>query len=147
MPHARQQIRDAVAAALTGLSTTGDRVYAGRTRPLAKDHEPALLVYTSEESAEAHTQSPRRLLRTLTLFVEGRVSGADVPDDTLDDIALEVETALAGDADLGELIKDIVLVRTMTDTQAPGGAQVGEVRLQFAVLYRTTAAAPQTAIA
>ena len=35
LDHARKQIRDYVAAGLTGLTTTGDRVRVGRVRPLS----------------------------------------------------------------------------------------------------------------
>jgi len=47
MSHARQQVRDAVVTAVTGLTTTSTRVYASRVYP--HDSLPSLAVYTLEE--------------------------------------------------------------------------------------------------
>ena len=51
MAHLRKQIRDNVVTALTGLSTTGSRVYASRVYP----NLPGLCVYTKSESVEILT--------------------------------------------------------------------------------------------
>lgn len=61
MTHARTEIRDALVTRLTGLPTTGPRVYPGRTRSLAEGHEPTLLIYaTSEQSARAIEGNPSK---------------------------------------------------------------------------------------
>ena len=86
MAHARTQIRNAVVAALTGLSTTGARVHASRMRPT--DALPALLITTDAEVIEQGAQ--RRQMRTMDIVVRGLAKGGDGVDDTLDQIALEV---------------------------------------------------------
>ena len=52
MSHVRQQIRERVATTLTGLTTTGSRVYQSRVYPLGPNNLPGLLVFTSSESSE-----------------------------------------------------------------------------------------------
>lgn len=45
MPTARQQIREALETQLTGLTTTGARVYTSRVYPLNEDNLPALRIF------------------------------------------------------------------------------------------------------
>jgi hypothetical protein len=45
LAHLRKQIRDNVVTALTGLSTTGSRVYGSRVYPMAAANLPGLCVY------------------------------------------------------------------------------------------------------
>ena len=52
MSHARQQIRDAVVAAVTGLATTGASVHKTRMFKFEDDDLPALGVYTLSEDIE-----------------------------------------------------------------------------------------------
>ncbi len=135
MTHARTEIREAVVARLTGLPTTGARVYAGRTRPLEARHQPTLLVYTvNEQSGRAIEGNPASLGRTLTLLVEGRVSHNAVPDDLLDVIASEVEAMLRDcEDDLGVL--DIMLQSTAIEVSTDGDRHIGEINLVFAIRY------------
>jgi len=68
LAHLRKQIRDNVVTVLTGLSTTGSRVYASRVYPMAAANLPGLCVYTKSESVEILTMTPpRSQLRTLSL--------------------------------------------------------------------------------
>lgn len=88
MTHMRTQIRNAVRDALVGLPATADRVYVGRTRPLAANHLPTLLIYAREEATRREANGmPPDLHHELTLDIEARVAMADVPDDALDEIA------------------------------------------------------------
>ncbi len=94
MAHLRKQIRDNVVTALTGLSTTGSRVYASRVYPMAAAKLPGLCVYAKSEEVETTTTTrPRTQLRTLTLSVEGFAVATSGLDNTLDAISLEVEEA------------------------------------------------------
>ena len=107
MAHLRKQIRDNVVTALTGLSTTGNRVYASRVYPMAAANLPGLCVYAKTEEVETTTITrPRTQFRTLTLSVEGFVVATSGLDNTLDAISLEVEEALAVDPSRSNLAKD-----------------------------------------
>jgi len=148
--HARTQIRAAAAAELAGLPTTGSNVFPGRVRPLAKGTAAALFIYSLEEDAAVDAMAssmgkPPVLARPLTLIVEGRVSlGGDVdPEDTLDRIALEVETRL-GPSTLGGRLLELALVHTKLEIMAEGDSILGAVSLQYRALYRTAEGAPQT---
>lgn len=147
MAHVRKQIRDRLVALLTGLPTTGQNVFPGRTRPLGADHPPTLLVYAIEEPADLQSGGePPTQGRALTVAIEGRVIGPDVPDDALDAIAAEVETAIGANQLLGGLVKEVTLTATRITTQAPGQSQAGEARLEYRVTYFTNEGAPETAV-
>lgn len=140
--HARRQIRDEAERILKGLPTTQDRVFTGRTRVLTAAQMPALLIYAIEEVSDLHAKGdPAKLMRTLTLAVEGRVTAAEPPDDTLDSIAREVEEVLGGTM-LGDGVLSQTLTATRINTQAPGESHIGEIRMEFAVTYLTTEADP-----
>jgi hypothetical protein len=147
--HVRQQIRDHVVTLLTGLATTGSNVHGSRVRALKDDDLPALLVYTTSEAVTEMTIGlPRTQVRSLDLVVEGLVgtSGGN-PDDTLDDIAKEVETAIAGDVLLGDLAKSSALQATEIDFQPPDAKRrFGAVRLTYEIVYATKESAPTVAV-
>lgn len=147
MAHVRSQIRDRVVVLLNGLPATGNRVFSGRSRPLKQDHETCLLVYTTEEAAE-YAAMGGVLLRELTLVVEGRAVAAEAADieDTLDEIAEQVEPALLRAPPLGGFVRDIALRSTRITVQSPGESHAGEIQMSFRVVYRTRETAPSAAV-
>lgn len=147
MPHARQLIREAAAAQLTGLAATGSRVYAARVHPLSPTGIPALLVFTNQESIASESEfAPREQRRTLELVIEAyaRLS-ADV-DDQLDQIASEIETAIAADTTLGGTASDCELAGINTDLFGEGDQFMGLLTMTYQVLYFTTEGAPTVAL-
>ncbi|NPU63385.1 hypothetical protein HL667_00040 [Bradyrhizobium sp. 83012] len=148
--HIRKQIRDIVAAQLAGLTTTGDRVFVGRSRPLGAEHAPSLLVYMRTETGRRATMDrPPKSERSCTLFVEGRVVTADAPDDLLDQIAAEVEARMGDQIEdgpprriLGGLAQNLVYVGTEIIAEADNKNHTGGIRLEYAVTYRVTEGAP-----
>ena len=106
MAHVRKSIRDNIETTLTGLTTTGANVFASRVYPIQSGKMPGLCIYTSSETIEAQTiKPPRGLIRSLEVSVEAYVEGAS-PDDTLDNIAAQVEAAMATDRTRGGNAKD-----------------------------------------
>lgn len=148
MPHARRAIVLAAVTALTGLATTGSRVHASRAWPVAAGNTPCLLIYARNERSAPLTMkgAARRLGRELVLAVEGVVAETTDSDATLDQIALEIETALAADPSLGGACLDSVLASTDIAANIDGEFRAGRVRLEFAVTYHTAANAPGAAI-
>lgn len=145
MSHARQQIRDAAISALTGLTTTGSRVFGSRLYALKDSDLPALLVNTDEESIEALTiSSPAIQTRELSLLVRGVAQATASLDDTLDTIAAEVETVMGAAAPLGSIARVVGIDRITTDMAAELEKPVGVITLHFSVVYSTVANAPQT---
>ncbi len=145
--HARQQIREAVAGLVAGLTTTGANVFQSRVYNLQESELPGLLVYTTTET-DSEPQSigyPRRMLRVVEVVVEGKAQATANLDDTLDTISEEVEVALGADPALG-LAAAIDTVHAGTDIELSGDADqpIGSVTMRFNVAYMVTEDAPGT---
>lgn len=147
--HRRKQIRDAVVARLTGLATTATRVHGGRTLPLGDGFSPTLLVYAREErsSLQAMGGAGRPLERRLRLAVHGYVAVvAGDPEDTLDQIALEVERAMMADERLGGLAVSLELAATdISAVLSDNNRRIGEIRLTYDIEYASAADDPSRA--
>lgn len=147
MSHVRQQLRERAATTLTGLTTTGSKVYQSRVYPLGSANLPGLLIYTKSEDSEAVTMSgARTLLRNLSLVIEGYVKAVSNYDDTVDTIAKEVETAMGNDVTLNGLAKNSYLESTEIEYDGEGEKPVAVVSLTYTVEYMTIENAPQTAV-
>lgn len=147
MSHVRKQVRDYFETTLTGLTTTGTKVYASRVYSLAENNLPAIAIYTkSETSAEVSFVGKRVQNRVLDVAVEGYVRTTATFDDVIDTIATEVETALLADTTLGGLAINTELTSTEINFSGESEQPVGTIVLTFAVQYRTETGQPETAI-
>jgi hypothetical protein len=146
--HVRKQIREAVATAVTGLTTTSTRVFQSRVYPLEIADLPCLLISTQSESIEAQEIStPRALQRLLTVEVAAVAKGVADVDDTLDQISKEVEIALAMPCSaLVGLAKGIDLTGVEIELEGSSEQPVGKATLRYQVLYFTEENAPDVAI-
>lgn len=145
--HIRTQLRDAVVTAVTGLTTTGTRVFASRPDPQAAANLPCLHVYTqSEQVAGQSLDEPEIQRHDVEVRVEGLAKATSALDDTLDLIAKEVETALADPLTVDG--KSVTLsytgcdIEIRRDTQQPHGAVV----LTFTTDLYTLADAPDVLV-
>jgi len=146
MSHVRQQIREAAATAVTGLTTTGTRVYQNRQHALAESKLPCLLVNTDGEEIEGLlSNAPDTLDRNLELKIRAVAKVSANLDDALDTMAAEVETAL-GNTTLGNLLKKPLLLQGIEIEMEQGDKPVGIATLKFNANYMTVANAPGTAI-
>lgn len=141
MTHARRQIREAVATALTGLAATGTRVFQSRMRPATV--LPCLLIQLGPERVEQGTQALQA--RELTVIVRGMAKAAADIDDALDAIAEQVETAAQAAGTFGSKMPG-GLVLTSIDTEFDDALEqpVGVVVMEYRAGYFTTAGAPGT---
>jgi hypothetical protein len=143
MAHQRKILRDAVVTALAGLPSTGDKVFATRTYPVDATELPVLCVYTLGEDSEIHSAgASRSLLRNLQLEVEAIAAVNGSLDDTLDQLALEVEQALAVDPTFGGQCYDCSLAATKIAIRGEGEKETGAAVMTFALRYRTRASDP-----
>jgi len=141
--HVRKQLRDAVAAAVTSLTTTGARVYGYRVYAIQPGTElPALSVYIPDEDAEHITiHAPATVERRPTIHIRGFASATSAVEDTLDIIAKEVETALASGVVIGS--KTIRLQYLGGDIEwAEGDKPYGAIDLRFTATIFNSANAP-----
>lgn len=148
--HVRQQIREAAATLLTGLSTTGARVYQSRVHVLSDADLPGLVITTNEEQVEfASIGFPALLNRQLDLQVRAVAKSNTDLDDTLDTMVKEVETALSASVSantLGGLAKSIALSSIYIDMNADAEKTTGQAVMNFTVQYKTQANAPDISI-
>jgi hypothetical protein len=91
--HARHQLREAVATAVTGLTTTGVNVFQSRVHPI--DVLPCLAIYVTSETATDATIDLASTERTIEVRIEGFAEQNSNLDDLLDLMAKEVEVALS----------------------------------------------------
>ena len=147
MSHVRKQLRDAYATALTGLTTTGSNVFKGRYYSLQSAKLPALCVYTGSEAAEINVMgSSRGSDRLVSVTIEGYVKSSNVVEDTLDQIAVEVEEAIAADVTLGGIAKDTTYAGFELDANADPEQTVAVMRINFVTRYRVAEDDVETAI-
>lgn len=147
MAHLRTQIRNALAARLTGLATTGSRVSTTQFYPVAPSSLPCLLIVTEDETVEAASIGwPPVLARELRARVVALVSGTSGHEDALDQIAAEIEVAVAADRTLGGLVKSAQLVGLRPSFDAESDRPVGRMELLYVFVYRAVEGSPQTAL-
>lgn len=146
--HLRRQIRDAVATALTGLGTTGARVFTSRVYELAATDLPALSIETLSETVEVSDLTfPRLLRRTVRLQVSVHARATADTDDVLDQASKEVEAALAMPcAALAGIAKFITLLTTDIRFDGSGEQPRGQADLVFEVQYFANENAPDVAL-
>ena len=141
MSHARTQIRNAIVARLAGLPTTGNRVYPGRVLPIDPDRiaGPALRVFCGDEEIESLTiGAPRIEQHQLLLHVDGIVKASVNLEDLLDQIALEVQTAMAPEG----IGKDCELKAIKAGLDESLEKPCGVISLIYQVTYHIAADAP-----
>ena len=143
--HVRQQLREAVATAVTGLSTTGSRVYQSRVYPLTDSNLPCLLVTSDGDKSEAITvHSPYQQERATTIRIEGVAKALSNIDDTLDTISKEVETAIAGSSTA--IVKGLFYQGAQIDYDGSGEQPIGKVTMIFTKDLYTLSNAPDVLI-
>jgi hypothetical protein len=137
MSHVRTQIRNAVVALVTGLTTSSDRVYASRVHPLPGDKLPALRVFVDEESIARETiHDPAMLSRLVTIRIDCVASLASGLDDELDQMALEVEDAISADSTLGGILNGGLIPSGIeVDRSADSEAPIGRLTLSYEAQY------------
>ena len=144
--HLRKQIRDAAAAALTGLATSGSRVYESRTFELQDANLQGLRIYTNNEVVEISALGVGRTLeRDLDLVVECCSKKSTGLDDELDAMLKEVEVALAANQSVGGA-KWVQLKGIEIEMVGEAEREVGVARMTFQVRYYAALGTPDTAL-
>jgi len=152
MTHVRQQIREAITTAITGLATTGSRVWDSRlpAEPLQQNQIPAWIVapFAGEgEELERDAMSPAAEdSRLFALPIIGIATGATgkAIADTLDTMAAELEAAIAAVALAGVTFR-LLSTEFDSDTE-PAERLEGSITLTYAAYYFTVNGAAELAI-
>jgi len=144
MSHVRQQIREQVATAVTGLALTGSNVFQSRVYPVEKASLPCLLVFTDSESVETETAGIAALQRRNTVVTVQAIASATTDlDDTLDTICSQVETAIYGASTISN---DTRLLNTDIELTAIGEKPVGTATMTYSMILSTLEGSPETAL-
>lgn len=141
--HARQQIREAVATAVTGLATTGARVYQSRLHALRDSNLPCLMVNTDDEDVSEDFDTSARTLR---IKIAGVAKASANLDDTLDQMALEVETAVKNGVTVTGKVLTLELKSISVEMVDSLDKPAGLIALEFDVQYSIVTGAPGTLI-
>ena len=143
MAHERKELREAIVSQLKGPSNNrtaaGARVYETRQGPLRTSELPALSVYIDSETVteDSDKTAPRELTRIATVAIEGWCIATTAVDDALDALALEIETAMDVDLNLGLTAFDSVLSLSEFGIKLDGERPMGCVHLEYKVTYHT----------
>ena len=147
MSHARQQVRDAV---FTQLGTNigggvGSNKFKSRVYP--HDTLPCVSVYTRNDQLDLDSSAMGdERGHTLEVVVECRAKVTTGYDDTLDDIALSVESLIATDSTLGQKVKDIDLISTIIDLSDDSDQPTALAVMTFEAIYRYRRTDPEKII-
>jgi hypothetical protein len=140
--HLHEQISDAVVAKLTGLATSGARVYVDNLMPLPDALSPTLLITLDDEKASPETiHAPVLLDRDLDMVVSAVAKATSGLRTTLNQMSKEVEAALAAGITVGSAtIYPIYTGMSRDDEQ--GDKPVGVKRMTFSITYTAMSNAP-----
>lgn len=145
--HARQQLRDAIVTAVTGLALTGSRVYTARVYPAQDTELPHLEVNTVDEEADAVSiHGPAVVERIVSIEIAARARATSAVAATLDTMAEQVETALGSAVSVSG--KSIALTYQGATIQFSGEADqpIGAAVLRYQAVLYTAANAPGTLV-
>lgn len=144
--HIRKQIRAAAVTALTGLTTTGSRVYDSRVYPMQDAQLPGLRIDTADEQIAIGSMGVGRLHeRSLDLVVQACVKENTTYNDTIDTIIKEVEVAIAANQGIGGA-KYVQLKSINVANAGEGEKPVAVATMTFEVFYITALGAPDVAL-
>tara|TARA_Y100000004_G_scaffold185762_1_gene236413 strand:- start:1422 stop:1865 length:444 start_codon:yes stop_codon:yes gene_type:complete len=147
MAHIRKEIRDDIITTLTGLTTTGNKVYQSRVYPIGANKLPGILVYNRSEQLEySSVNAPRLQERTCQFDIEVYVKGTSGYDNTLDQICLEIEEALYTDLTRGGDAIDTRIISFEADFNGDGDQPVATATLIVEVRYQVRENNPDVSI-
>lgn len=147
--HIRQQLREAFAAQVTGLTTSGGRVYQSRIRNMAAADLPGLRVYSENEQIQDDDilAVPYLQHRTITVRCEAVAKATANLDDMLDTMCKEVEVAISANSMLGGLAKlHCSLSGTDIEMDDRSEQPAGKAVMTWKVVALTMSNAPDVAL-
>jgi hypothetical protein len=137
----REQILQAMQAALVGTTSVGTRIYRTRVTPVPREESPALIIEPIKDTPALETHLATidwTFLVRVNVIVRG-----NIPDQVADPIVASLHSKLMASPTLGGLAIDILPAPTdFNFAEADGPA--GEIHCDYRVLYRTSLANLET---
>lgn len=151
MSHPRTAIRQALVDRLKNqvddayLTDAQDKIYGSRSKPLFDQLLPAILVYARSENITQErfaSDGFGATKRELEIAIEAVVLGGEQVDETLDNIAKQIEDAFDG-WEMPTRKADVLKIKsTEIDISIDGGKIYGAVRLTYSITYYTSSKQP-----
>ena len=139
--HMRDQIMDAIGAALGALTTTGARVYLDRddlTEPLSGEELPGLTIVQGEDSSEPlNLNVPDTIRAVLDVDVVAHVKRTTntATRKQLNLISQEVQVAIGANRTLSGLCERVYPVQATPEIIGDGDKPMGRLRMRYQVIY------------
>jgi len=146
MKHARQKIREAAAAILVAAIPGVVVSRSNQGKVMAHPHIDVYIQSEQSEMANNTIGAPRNYLRTASLVVAASIKASESADDEVDDIAAQIEAAMAADLSLGDTCQDIELYSTIIEQETRAEVLYARAELSYRVWYYTTALNPEDSI-
>lgn len=144
--HPRKAIRDAVVQLLKDAATSaGANVFPTREVPWRTVELPGISVYALEESSEP-IAIDGDLDRRVVIAIHAVTRLSEGVDDEIDQLALEIEAAMASDQALRGTALFSFLTATEITVDESTTRPVGAIRLAYEVRYHTSAAVSRSQI-
>lgn len=147
--HIRQQIREAFALQITGVTGAGVRVFQNRTDNLSDADLPALRIFIETEHIEDDDvlDAPTLQHRTINLVCEAVAKVTSNLDDALDSLCEQVELAIAANSRLGNLVKlHCKLMATAITLDGGMESPVGVAKMHWQLVALTMSDHPDIAL-
>lgn len=132
--HLRTQIRCAVAKALDGLLTTGERVFVSRVYPLESAALPGIIIAIESDQANEDIAGWSQLKLIIKVYAKATAH----LDDVLDQVEMEVRKVLAENKTLNGLVKDTAWLHTRIQLENGGEWPIGMAEIIFKIDYRVS---------
>lgn len=147
MAHGVAQIHAALVTALTGLTTTGTRVFDDDVAPIPESSLPALRVLDdgAEEIEYLTQRPPRTLARRVTFTTQILAKAADAKA-TLNTSLQEIEAAVYANRTLGGLARDMRVGPVDKSYSDEIDKRTGRADLVITVEWQCLEGSPQTPI-
>lgn len=130
----RKEIRAWLRDQLVNQTQAEERVFVNRRAPIHEDAEyPLILIYSEPEDATVSNVSNYSYIRTYQVIVDIRARGESI-DDSLDDIAEEIEAIMAF-AEVSENVTSFDYLGAEPTADDEGDELLGSLRLKFFFKY------------
>jgi hypothetical protein len=144
--HVSEQIIAAVKVRLSGLPTTGARVFDSRVHPVQTEDVPCIKVDQGDESAEYENVNVPEAIRTMELLVVACVKQNVAYRTEVNKIRKEVEAAIGADLTLGGICHDVQYNGCEIELSGEAEHPIAEATITFGVLYITDMRTPDVPV-
>lgn len=147
MAHVRKQVRAAILALVTGLTSTGARVSANRATPKPAARGIDIVVRTpGEQSQDASMDGQQDRIIRARLDITTKGASEDAVADALDQSAVEIELAIDADRTLGSLAQSMEYRGADLALNGDGERILGTLSIAYDVTVYTDRGDPETAL-